>query len=272
MLVASASARSLHWTLTVAVSGTANGHVVGYGDGGSLDCTTGQTCQALLATDSGITLEAQPDPGVQFGGWGGDCSGDGSQCYVTMDSPKGVTASFGPAPPPPPKVFPLSVTRQGPGTGYVGGGAGIDCGPTCNVSPTAGSTIQLVAVPDASSVFTGWQGACSGTGPCNVTMSGPQSVVAAFALLPPKVTAFGAGGLAGHPVVLHFRVEAASGQSRTRVLVVRRHKVIARPPAQASSAVWRAPATVTGTLKFCVVAVDPVANLGGYACAPLRLF
>jgi trimeric autotransporter adhesin len=44
----------------------------------------------------------------------------------------------------------------------------------------AGSSVTLTATPAAGFVFSGWQGACSGTGSCQVTMTGPMSVTAQF--------------------------------------------------------------------------------------------
>jgi uncharacterized repeat protein (TIGR02543 family) len=44
----------------------------------------------------------------------------------------------------------------------------------------AGSSVTLTATPSAGFVFSGWQGACTGTGSCQVTMTGPLSVTAQF--------------------------------------------------------------------------------------------
>ncbi len=46
----------------------------------------------------------------------------------------------------------------------------------------AGSSITLTASPAAGYIFAGWQGACTGTGACQVTMSGPESVAAQFSV------------------------------------------------------------------------------------------
>jgi uncharacterized repeat protein (TIGR02543 family) len=44
----------------------------------------------------------------------------------------------------------------------------------------AGSTVTLTATPSAGFVFSGWQGACTGNGSCQVTMTSPMSVTAQF--------------------------------------------------------------------------------------------
>jgi uncharacterized repeat protein (TIGR02543 family) len=44
----------------------------------------------------------------------------------------------------------------------------------------AGATVTLTATPSAGFVFSGWQGACTGTGSCQVTMTEPLSVTAQF--------------------------------------------------------------------------------------------
>lgn len=44
-----------------------------------------------------------------------------------------------------------------------------------------GTSVTLTAVPMSGSVFTGWSGACSGTGNCTVVMNGDKVVSAGFA-------------------------------------------------------------------------------------------
>jgi subtilisin family serine protease len=74
-------------------------------------------------------------------------------------------------------------------TTSVGGGgavnsspAGISCGTRCSTSFVQDQTITLTAVPAATSTFSGWSGACSGTElTCSVTMSAAKSVEARFA-------------------------------------------------------------------------------------------
>ena len=73
----------------------------------------------------------------------------------------------------------LSVTRSGAGAGTVTGN-GINCGATCTAMLDQGTAVSLTAAAAAGSVFTGWSGACTGTGACAVTMNADTSVTATF--------------------------------------------------------------------------------------------
>jgi hypothetical protein len=81
-----------------------------------------------------------------------------------------ITASFAPV------SYALTIRTSGTGSGTV----------STNPSGTqfnAGTLVTLTAVPNASSTFTGWSGACSGTSTtCRLTMNGNKSVTAAFTL------------------------------------------------------------------------------------------
>jgi hypothetical protein len=84
---------------------------------------------------------------------------------------------------------PLTVTIQGTGTGGVQAmPTGLDCGAGC-MSYVYGTPVMLAATPDVSSDFTGWGGACNGTGPCFVTMTTMQDVTATFTLRTIMLTA-----------------------------------------------------------------------------------
>ncbi len=76
----------------------------------------------------------------------------------------------------------LSVTVVGTGSGKVTTlPAGIQCTwATCSTSFNNGVSITLTPVAIANSTFTGWSGACSGTGACSVTMGPDRSVTANF--------------------------------------------------------------------------------------------
>ncbi len=73
--------------------------------------------------------------------------------------------------------FDLTVTYAGTGSGAV----------TLNPPGSTyaeGTVVTLTATPDADSDFTGWSGACAGTGSCSVTMDADKSVTATFDLKP----------------------------------------------------------------------------------------
>jgi phospholipase C len=85
--------------------------------------------------------------------------------------------------PSPPKSNQLALSLAGSGKGTVTSiPGGINCGPTCLASFSSGTTVQLTAVADPDSTFTGWTGACSGTGSCQVDMNSVESVTAGFDL------------------------------------------------------------------------------------------
>ncbi|GEM_PF-1011131 len=140
----------------------------------------GTTCSSLFDPGATVTLTPTPNPGAVFIGWSGDCSGTGP-CVVTMDADRTVAATFG---------YQLTVALAGAGTGRVTSvPAGIDCGTVCAGAFASGASVTLAATPDPGMEFAGWGGACSGTGPCVVTMSEPQSVTATFVDdTPPTVT------------------------------------------------------------------------------------
>src|SRR5207244_1203698 len=60
---------------------------------------------------------------------------------------------------------------------------GIDCGATCSSSYVDGTRVSLSATPAPGSVFDGWNGDCSGTGACQVTLESARAVSAAFSPL-----------------------------------------------------------------------------------------
>jgi uncharacterized protein (DUF2141 family) len=96
-----------------------------------------------------------------------------------MNAPKAVTATFTLNA----VSYVLTVTKPGNGNGTVTSSpAGINCGPTCSASFPAGTVVNLTAAAGAGSTFTGWSGACSGAGACQVTMNAPKAVTATFTL------------------------------------------------------------------------------------------
>ncbi len=75
----------------------------------------------------------------------------------------------------------LTVTKDGSGSGVVSSSpAGVECGTTCSASFSSSTSITLTATADANSSFVSWDGACSGSGPCTVSMLSDKRVTAIF--------------------------------------------------------------------------------------------
>jgi hypothetical protein len=73
----------------------------------------------------------------------------------------------------------LTVSVTGGGT-ITSNPSEIDCSTMCGASYGGGTQVTLSATPGSGWVFSGWSGACSGTGSCVVTMSAAESVTAMF--------------------------------------------------------------------------------------------
>jgi hypothetical protein len=79
------------------------------------------------------------------------------------------------------KVFNLTVTLEGAGSGRVSSdAAGIYCQIDCSEDFAKNTKIQLHAEAYSGSVFTGWSGDCSGTGPCSIKLKSDTTVSANF--------------------------------------------------------------------------------------------
>jgi Divergent InlB B-repeat domain len=74
----------------------------------------------------------------------------------------------------------LSVTLAGDGNGTVASPSAINCPGTCGGSFSNGETVTLTPKASPYSYFTGWTGACTGTGDCTVTMTESRNVTATF--------------------------------------------------------------------------------------------
>jgi len=79
-------------------------------------------------------------------------------------------------------TYTLYAGRTGTGAGTVTSSpTGISCGTDCTQSYASGTTVTLTTAAGTGSKFTGWSGACTGTGAtCTVSMTAARSVVATF--------------------------------------------------------------------------------------------
>jgi hypothetical protein len=156
--------------LTVLKDGTGSGSVASVPTG--INC--GVDCAELYGLGTEVVLTAVADIGATFTGWNGVCSGTGD-CIVTMDAAKSVTATFTL------DRHILNVSLDGTGSGSVSSNpVGIICESDCSETYDYGTVVVLTAVADTLSSFTGWNGACSGTGDCMVTIDAAKSVTATF--------------------------------------------------------------------------------------------
>ncbi len=111
-----------------------------------------------------VVVTTSPADGYQFSKWGGDCLGDGP-CVVTVEGHETVTATFL-------RVSDLTITADPADAGTLTPG-GI-------TSYVDGTNVAILAYPAAGYQFSEWSGACTGGGPCVVTINGDTTVTAKF--------------------------------------------------------------------------------------------
>lgn len=170
--------------LTVVKQGQGRGVVISLP--GDIDC--GGDCTASFEAGVKVEVMAMPEPGSLFIGWRGGCTE--SPCLVILNADQSVTAVFAVS-------RDLSVTNSDRTLGSVGSEPdGITCGSTCSATFPSGQEVTLNAVPRKGSIFVGWKGECSGTGPCMVLMDSDTEVSAVFRLVTYTLTVI-VEGIAG---------------------------------------------------------------------------
>jgi hypothetical protein len=118
-------------------------------------------CKVVCATTADCPGELQCSTQGLCSAGGADCTAVMPDADLTMPQP-------------------LTVTRTGDGT-ITSDPAGIDCGTTCTAMFPPLSSVSLMTAPAATSVFEDFSGDCTGT-TCALTMDGPKTVAARFAL------------------------------------------------------------------------------------------
>jgi hypothetical protein len=92
----------------------------------------------------------------------------------------------------------LTVQNTGTGSGSVNSNpSGIACATgsstNCSASFAGGTVVTLTPTASSSSVFSGWTGACTGTGNCQVSIDANKTVTAGFTIKPATVRIDGIG-------------------------------------------------------------------------------
>jgi Divergent InlB B-repeat domain/Collagen triple helix repeat (20 copies) len=165
---------------------------------GTVECEVNagpaEACAAEYAEGTNVKLKATADAGSEFKGFSGDCTG--ATCELTMSSAKSVTATFDDIP------RTLGITENGSGTGAVECKVNGGSAEACAASYPNGTSLQLVATPDAGSEFAGYSAgtgsasSCS-TSPCSFTIEADSTVTATFNLIQRTLTINEGGGGSG---------------------------------------------------------------------------
>jgi len=145
---------------------------------GGIDC--GSTCTASFPLGAAVRLIATPASGFYLAAWSGGCTGGSQTCEATADEDTHVQAQFVAGSAPTPAVHALTVSFSGEGRVTSSDPGVIDCGSNCWTAFSGGGHVTLNASPASGFVFDGWAGDCSGTGSCDVAVTGLRSVVAVF--------------------------------------------------------------------------------------------
>ncbi|HEY3276746.1 MAG TPA: S8 family serine peptidase [Syntrophorhabdaceae bacterium] len=164
--------------ITVSRKGSGSGTVASRPSG--ISCPA--VCSATFPGGRPITLTPVAALGSTFAYWTGACNDALPSCTVSMDANTTVAAAFFLT-----KNAKVRLTtskkRVSAGDGAIfSSDGGIDCGIACGYNYYPRTPVTLTAAATGDAVFTGWSGACSGTGAtCIVTMDKAKTAIAAFA-------------------------------------------------------------------------------------------
>lgn len=165
-----------HHTISIAVQGDGT---VKVSQGGS-SCGANSSCNVSVRAGSTVYLDhvgGTSGPGSHFVGWGGDCSGAGTEvCSLVVSRDMTVTARFAANPA-------LSLQVRGQGSvrilaPYVGNNT--ICTKSCKLHFGPGTQLLLIPTPASGYAFARWTGACSGKRRCSLTLNRATAVVATF--------------------------------------------------------------------------------------------
>ncbi|BDG08565.1 hypothetical protein AMPC_16780 [Anaeromyxobacter paludicola] len=179
-------------------------------------------------------------------GWSGDCAGSGA-CRLTLDRDRAVVADFDAG-------VSLTVGLAGEGSGWVTAD-GLACAVgACSGTYRKGAQITVTPVPDPTDVasfFSGWDGVCSGTGSCSLTLDGDTAVTANFGLLRHNLSVSirhdggGTGRVVSDPPGISCDAGTCSGS-----FVLGRTIKLSAAPGSARFVRWGGACSGTGTCQF----------------------
>ncbi|MEO6323517.1 MAG: hypothetical protein ABIT01_13440 [Thermoanaerobaculia bacterium] len=258
------------FNLTVTTAGSGTGSVANSPTGTS--CGTG--C-ATYSSGTSVTLTATATAGSAFTGWsGGDAVAAGcnstAPCTLAMTSARAVTATFVIG-------YNLLTSTGGNGSGTIGNApAGISCGTGC-ATYNSGTVVTLTPAPGAFSNFTSWSGACTGAGPCSVTMDASKSVGATFTLqtFTLSVTKSGTGTGTVTSDVGGIACGASCGATYDAGTIV---ALTATPGAFSAFSLWSGACAGTGACNVTMDAAQAVSatfvktGAGLYTAIPCRMY
>ncbi len=165
----STAGESVTFTATVTGTSSPTGTVI-FNDGTTT--ITGCSAVALAGTAATCTTNALPVGSRSLTAmYVGDASNLPSTSSILLHT---VNTAF------------VTLTVSKTGVGSVGSEpSGIACGVDCSESYAKGTTVSLVAVPEAGSVFAGWSAGaetatCAGLGNCTLTLNASTNVTATF--------------------------------------------------------------------------------------------
>lgn len=132
----------------------------------------------------------------------------------------------------------------------------------CSESYPANTSVALIAAPDAGSVFSGWGGACSGAGGCNVLMNDSKSVIANFSQKP---------YIALNPVTFSFSGISGGATPPAQTLVIQNTGAAVLNWTGVTNQNWchlssGSGSVVSGASQNTIISVDAPSNVGTFNC------
>ena len=236
-------------------AGTGSGTISFSTSDAQSSCAT--SCSKSYTSGSVVMLNAAPNFGSTFAGWSGGCTGTGT-CLVTLTAAKAVTATFTLS-----TSYAITYTKAGAGSGttnFAPTGSQASCSASCSNSYASGSVVTLSAAPASGSTFAGWSGGCTGTAPCQLTLSAAKAVTATFNLIPIYAITYtkagtGTGTTSFSPTGTQSSCAASCSNSYTSGTVV---TLSATPATGSTFAGWSGGCTGTSTCQLTLSAAQSV--------------